>query len=290
MHVPFLAEILALVLAAGPIATRAPESEAPARPAPAGWLMIVGGGGTTDPMLARAVELAGGPRSRAVIFSQASSVATSGPSNAKMWLEAGAGDAQAIDLADLPAARALVAQATLVWFSGGDQSRLTKALEGTDLAALVLERYRGGAVVGGTSAGAAVMSRVMITGDYAGGLESDKALGLLRPEVVLTSEGFGFLPETIVDQHFVKRQRFNRLLAAVIERPDLVGIGIDERTAILVHGGGFEVLGESNVLVVDARASVLPAKEPGAPLAAQGIALSVLRPGMKHDLSPPRTR
>jgi cyanophycinase len=261
--------------------------------APRGRLLIVGGGGTGPELLARGIEAAGG-RGKAVVavFGQASSVADSGTQSAQMWLEAGAASAQAVDLADLAAARALVSRASLIWFSGGDQSRLAKALAPTGLVEVILESYQQGAVVGGTSAGAAVMSRTMITGEYEGGKDSDEALSQVRAGVVSTAEGFGFLPEAIVDQHFLKRRRFQRLLACVLEHPDQVGIGIDERTAILVSGSSFEVLGESGVLVIDARGAerAKEPKHPGDLLSAKGVALSLLAPGAVFDLSGAKAR
>jgi cyanophycinase len=91
------------------------------------------------------------------------------------------------------------------------------------------------------------------------------------------TKGLGLLPGTILDQHFLKRQRFNRLLSAVLEHPDLVGIGIDEKTAILVRGSHLDVLGESGVLVIDARGT-----EKGR--AAGDGRLTFLREGGSYDL------
>src|SRR6185295_17336884 len=138
--------------------------------------------------------------------------------------------------------------------------------------------------VGGTSAGAAVMSRVMIVG----GETAD--LTIVRSGTVLTADGLGLIPGAIVDQHFVRRQRFNRLLSAVLDHPDLVGIGIDEKTAIVVSGSSFEVVGDSNVLVVDARAARVENRADKTPPGAADMKLSVLRAGMKLDLSPAEKR
>jgi cyanophycinase len=121
------------------------------------------------------------------------------------------------------------------------------------------------------------MSAVMITGDA--------DLQSITAGKTKTAVGFGLLPGAIVDQHFQKRQRMNRLISAVLDRPRLVGVGIDEKTAIIVTGGRrFEVLGESSVLVIDARRAVVGVKPDGELAAGTGLALHVLAPGMTFDL------
>jgi cyanophycinase len=110
-----------------------------------------------------------------------------------------------------------------------------------ELVKLIRERHARGMVAGGTSAGAAVMSKVMIAGD------ASKA-----GEPPLIAEGLGLWPEAIVDQHFVARGREPRLRVAVKMHPELLGVGIDEGTAVLVRGNDFEVIGGS-VTVIDAR-------------------------------------
>jgi cyanophycinase len=138
---------------------------------------------------------------------------------------------------------------------------------------LIRERYVAGAVVGGTSAGAAVMSDLMITG------EADLT-GVGRGATKL-APGLGLWPGVIVDQHFLKRQRFNRLFAAVLDQPDHVGVGIDEETAVIVSAGRWEVIGRSQVLVLDARkARNAPASDQDARPAAGNVQLHLLRDGM----------
>lgn len=252
--------------------------------APKGHLVIVGGGGTTDAIVAKTIELAGGKGAKMVVVAQASSRPEAGDESVRFWKEKGVEIVVSIDLGDEPASRKAIEVADLIWFPGGDQSRLMAGLGMTALPAAIRARYEAGAVVGGTSAGAAVMSRVMIVG----GETAD--LTIVRSDTVLTADGLGLWPDTIVDQHFVRRQRFNRLLSAVLDRPDLVGIGIDEKTAVVVSGSSFEVVGESNVLVVDARGARVEKKEKGTPPGAADLKLSVLRAGMKLDLSPPKPR
>lgn len=244
--------------------------------APRGHLLIVGGNGSSDDIRKRAVDAAGGTAGLVAIFPQASEDPTTGPESADAWKEAGIGTAVVVDVRDPAAALRTVEKATFIWFPGGDQNRLTKALEGTGIPEAIRARYQQGALVGGTSAGAAVMSRVMITG------EAD--LQSITSGKTLTAPGLALWPEVIVDQHFLKRQRGNRLVSAVLDHPDLVGVGIDEATAVFVTGRSFEVLGHNSVVVVDARRAAVDRTPSGQLASGRGLALSVLRAGMSYNL------
>ena len=157
-----------------------------------------------------------------------------------------------------PAQIAIIARAGAIWFTGGDQSRLTHLLIGPDgrdtpMLATIRARLQAGAVVGGTSAGAAIMSDPMITqGDTLAALLPD-APG----EAVRFDRGLGFLGNILVDQHFGERARLGRLAALLIDedQPHRMGIGIDENTAISVRAGGGDavVLGSGYVTLLDAR-------------------------------------
>jgi cyanophycinase len=249
---------------------------AAAQPAPKGHLVIVGGGGVPDPVMARALELAGGPAAPIVIFPQASELADTGDSAVDMWKKAGATNVRWLPTTEAAAARQAVESAAFIWFPGGDQNILMKAFAGTGIPEVIARRYRAGAVVGGTSAGAAVMSAVMLTGDA--DLES------LTVGATKTAPGLGLRSEVIVDQHFLKRQRHSRLISLVLENPSLVGVAIDERTAVIVSGRRFEVMGDSNVLVFDARRATVEARQAGQHPAARGITLHVLTAGMTFTL------
>jgi cyanophycinase len=252
-----------------------PSGAAPAQPAPEGHLVVVGGGGTPEVVLKRALALAGGPAATVVVFPQASELPETGDENVQMWKEAGATDVRWVALTDPAAARAAVERATLIWFPGGDQVKLMQAFEGTGVPEVIRSRYRTGAVVGGTSAGAAVMSPLMLTGDA--------DLKSITVGATKTLPGLGLWPEVIVDQHHLKRQRQSRLLSLVLEHPALIGVGIDERTAAIVTGRSFEVLGESSVLIVDARQAAVEARQPGQLSAARNIRVHVLTTGMTFD-------
>src|SRR5829696_4570549 len=191
-----------------------------------GALVIVGGGGTTDAIVARTLQLSGGKDAVVVVLPQSSAVADAGDSSVKMWLDAGAASARKVDFTD-PAARAALESATLIWMPGGDQNRFMKAIDGTGLDEVIRARHLAGAVVGGTSAGAAVLSQMMITGDA--------ELTSLTSGKTTLAKGLGVWTRGIFDQHFLKRQRSNRLLSAVIDHPEMIGVGIDEGTAAIVR-------------------------------------------------------
>ncbi len=126
--------------------------------------------------------------------------------------------------------------ATAVWFSGGSQSRIADAYIGTTVEEELYLLLQRGGVIGGSSAGAAIQSRVMIRG---GGKE---------PKIMT---GLDLLPGAIIDQHFLRRNRFSRLIAAVRLHPELIGFGIDEGTAIVVSENEYKVVGKSYVLRVE---------------------------------------
>ena len=193
-----------------------------------------------------------------------------------MWLKAGAREARKVTFADRAAARDAIQRATLIWIPGGQQSRFMDAIAGTGLDELIRARRNAGTVVAGSSAGAAVMSKVMITGDA--------DLKNVTAGATVTREGLGLWPEVIADQHFLQRQRNNRLVAAVLDRPTLVGVGIDEATAVVVRGSRIDVIGTSSVIVIDARRAKVSETAEGAAAAGTGLTLHVLRAGMSLDL------
>jgi cyanophycinase len=240
-----------------------------------GALVIVGGGGTTHQIVARALELAGGRNAVVVVLPQSSAVADAGDSSVKMWLDAGAKEAKKVAFTD-PDAKAWLEHATLIWMPGGDQNRFMKAIDGTGLDEVIRSAYKKGAVVGGTSAGAAVLSGKMITGEA--------ELTSLASGKTILGKGLGLWPDGIVDQHFLKRQRNNRLLSAVLDNPGLVGVGIDEATAVILRGSKLEAVGRSAVVIFDARDAKVAKVAAGEPVAATGVKLTVLREGMTYDL------
>ncbi|MCL4866761.1 MAG: cyanophycinase, partial [Gemmatimonadales bacterium] len=165
-------------------------------------------------------------------------------------------------------------------FNGGVQSRLTAALGGSRFQQGMHAGAQTGAVIGGTSAGAAVMSAVMITGDERrqGGSRpvTDDNWLTIEADNVVTTRGFGFLTNAVVDQHFLRRKRYGRLLSLALDHPTLLGVGIDEGTALEVGPDGkWTVRGMSTVLIVDPRRA--DANAAGGTV--RGAALHVLRAG-----------
>jgi cyanophycinase len=237
----------------------------------------------------RFVELAGATGGgRIVIFTMASGVPLEvGPELVAEFRGYGVRDVAYYQLtreeASRPESAALLDAAAAVWFAGGDQARLTAVLLDTPLHARLLEFYSAGGLVGGTSAGAAVMSEVMITGDTTRPVEEGREWSTIEAGLVVHARGLGFVKNAVIDQHFLARRRQNRLISLVLERPDLVGAGIDEATAVLVRPDGkWEVLGESQVLVVDARRARV-SKDAANRLGASGLALHLLLAGDVYD-------
>jgi cyanophycinase len=137
----------------------------------------------------------------------------------------------------------IIQQATGIFFTGGDQSKIVDFIRGTSLDQAIHQRHEAGVLIGGTSAGAAMMPDEMIVG---GASVSNPSV-----DAVSMGPGMGFLPGIVVDQHFAQRGRLGRLLAALVLQPAVLGLGIDEDTGIIVKGDEFEVVGSGAVTVVD---------------------------------------
>ncbi len=278
---------LLLVLAALP-AIATPERP----PRPKGSLVIVGGGERTGAVMHRFVTLAGGAGKAVIaVVPMASEEAAETGRDLVAELDSLGARAYVVlvtrSQAQSESAAQVLDSATGIWFAGGDQARLTAALGGTATLRAMQARYRAGAAVGGTSAGAAIMSDSMITGDQTPpgdttGYYGDEYPAISRHRIQITP-GLGFLPNAIVDQHFIKRERHNRLMSAVLEHPRLVGVGIDESTALEVGPDGlWRVLGESAVVVYDARkARVTAGSRPI--LGVTELRVHVLPPGSTFD-------
>lgn len=146
---------------------------------------------------------------------------------------------------DLPECIAQVRSAGLIYFTGGDQVELMKSFKGTRALELIKKRFKADLSLAGSSAGTAIMNRIMLAGASPKGI---------RPGQAEIHKGFGLLSKLIVDQHFMARKRMDRLLSTVLENPRYVGVGIDEATAIhLSDENELSVLGASKVMIIDAR-------------------------------------
>lgn len=254
-------------------------------PAPSGSLLIVGGGDTPVTVQQRFVELAGGGGlARVAVLPMASTEGDEEANEVIDDLRKLGADAELLAFApedmDSDAAVRRLEGYTGYWFIGGDQSRLANALRHTRVLDTLERRYMEGAVVGGTSAGASVMSSMMLTGKTVvpADEETTDMLNIARGVMEL-SLGFGFIRGAIVDQHFMRRARYNRLISAVLDHPLMLGVGIDEETALLVRPDGqWEVLGNNYVKIFDAyRALVID--DEGAMAKASDIRMHILPQG-----------
>ena len=257
-----------------------------------GTLLIVGGGKQPDELVRHFVDLAGGPgKARIAILPMATSDAAATGAEKEAQLDSLGADSFVLifsrEHADDDSLVRKLVTVTGIWFPGGDQSPLAAALRGSRALATIHERYRAGAVVAGTSAGAAVMSDSMITGNqfWPGmtvAVDSPSFTRIARHAVEIVP-GLGFIHGTIIDQHFIRRQRENRLISVVLERPQLLGVGIDESTALEVTPSGkWMVLGKSAIIVLDARRStVTSSRQPI--LGAANVRISVLPTGSTYD-------
>jgi cyanophycinase len=250
-----------------------------------GRLLIIGGAEDRSRgagLLERFVEISGGVDARIVLIT----AATRAPDEVHADYERvfrrlgadrtiqmrlhGRADADSDDVAKL------LMDATGVFISGGDQSRL-RTLVGSRINDILHDRLNAadGLVVAGTSAGATAMGRTMILG----GEGPDVSASAVR-----TGPGLGLLPKVLIDMHFGERGRLPRLLSAVALDPDHLGVGIDEDTGILVEGGSFEVLGTGVATVVDAEdATVIHAAGDEDPTTLFGVRLHLLPAGCIFD-------
>lgn len=219
------------------------ESSSPRTPSQevVGSLVIVGGGNMPDTVRDRFLELAGGRKGRLVVIPTASEVAdtTRIYRSFSYWESQGLASVSMLNTRDPkkandPSFVKPLTEATAAWLGGGDQTRLANAYRGTAVERELRRLLARGGVIGGTSAGASVMSSIMITGG--------------NPQARV-GEGFGLLPDVVIDQHFQNRKRQRRLLGVLEKHPRCLGLGIDEQTAVVVRGHTFTVLGKANVSI-----------------------------------------
>ena len=144
-----------------------------------------------------------------------------------------------------------VKNARLIYITGGDQNKFMAVVSGTKLYDALHHAFRNGATIAGTSAGAAVMSQIMITGEERNKTNKSNFQEITRNNT-LTAQGMGFITSAVIDQHFIVRSRYNRLLGLLADHPKKMVIGIDESTAIIVKNNEARVVGESQVVVVTA--------------------------------------
>lgn len=234
-----------------------------------GVLVIAGGGMLPHSIKERFWMLAGGPAARIVVIPASQMEPEQLKIHEERWDEFETDVVTALHAenrgeADDPEFSRSLESATGVWLGGGQQTLLTGTYRGTLIQTRMRNVLARGGVIGGTSAGAAVMSDIMIAGGKRAPIES---------------QGFGFLPETIVDQHFMKRNRMSRLLKLLEKHPGAVGLGVDEQTALIVElkGKRLSVVGDSYVT------ACVPGRNDQPPR------FEFLKPGDRSDLEALRT-
>ena len=235
-------------------------------------LVLIGGGPRPSAALSRFADWAGGPRARVLVVTWAArEPGEAFESFRKDLAPYTSGAIHSAPVAPLTAAskarlREMLAWASAVYFTGGDQDRIMDELADRSLLEHMRARYQEGVVFAGTSAGTAVMSSIAITGD------GDRTV--MDGDAVEVRPGIGLLPGVVLDQHFIRRQRQNRLFGLVLKHPALLGVGVDEGTAVLVRENRYaEVVGASRVMLVEAAGG------------GDELRLQLLSPGETFDLS-----
>lgn len=250
-------------------------------------LIIIGGAEDKKEdceILREFVRRAGGTKARIIIMTAATELPREvGENYIRVFERLGAEDARIVDTetrddASSSSALEAVSKATGIFFTGGDQARITSVIKDTELDRAIHKRFAEGAVIAGTSAGAAMMPDKMI-------VEGDSQTNP-RIEIINMGPGLGFLPGVVIDQHFLQRGRLGRLISALIQEPADLGFGIDENTAMVVTDRQVEIIGEGSVTIVDVEDTYDNMGEilKDEALAICGAKLHILPRGYKFDL------
>lgn len=233
------------------------------------------------------VDLAGGPRAKVVVVPTASQTPDERARDYEALFSAfGPESIETVHIGERsdaasPGLAGVIHDATLFMFGGGDQLRLSSMIGGTPMHEALLERYRrGGCVVAGTSAGAAVLPEAMIF--------QNNRFRVFRKGGIEMTKGLGLIGDTIFDTHFIERSRISRLVHAVATNPALLGLGIEENTGLLIEDERkATVLGTGTVIVVDGRSigiNHIGYSENRQPFALTNVVYSILTPGVVFDL------
>jgi cyanophycinase len=253
-----------------------------------GWIVPIGGAENKENdrhILERFVRVSGGSNADIVVIPTASRLHEMGPRYEKLFRDMGAERVTVMDFdtrRDCQEGGRLqrLEQATGVFFTGGNQLRLTTLLGGTPVAKMIRNRNAHGVTVGGTSAGASILSEHMIA-------FGDEGSSVISGSVRL-APGLGLTNRFIIDQHFRQRDRLGRLLTALAYNPFAVGIGLDEDTAAFIGPDEtVEVEGSGGVTVVDASEvsySSMDVVSEGQPVCMLGIKMHILVAGATFNL------
>jgi cyanophycinase len=263
--------------------SRVPEGEK------RGWIVPIGGAENKENdqrILARFVAVSGGKEADIVVIPTASRLHETGPRYENLFRELGAARVTVMDFdtrRDCQEANRLqrLEAASGIFFTGGNQLRLSTLLGGTPVATLIRRRNAAGVAVGGTSAGASILSEHMIA-------FGDEGSSVISGSVRL-APGLGLTNRFVIDQHFRERDRLGRLITALAYNPFAIGIGLDEDTAAFIGPDGLlEIEGSGGVTVVDAsevRFSSMDTATEGQPVCILGLKVHILVPGATFDLN-----
>lgn len=253
-----------------------------------GKLVIIGGAEDKEgkcEILKEVVKLSGGSESKIIIMTTATERPEEvGSLYTSIFKKLGAKEVNVINIntredANIKSADEKLKSCTCVFFTGGDQLRITSILGGSGIDSLLGYLNETGVLIVGTSAGASVMSRTMIVE----GTDKESP----RKCTINMAPGLGLLNDVIIDQHFAQRGRIGRLLSAIAENPDNLGVGIDEDTAIIVDEDRFRVIGSNAVTILDARHlkyTNVSESSPDEILALTNVILHILPSGYGYDL------
>jgi len=253
-----------------------------------GWIVPIGGAENKENdrhILERFVRVSGGLEANIVVIPTASRMHETGPLYEKLFKRLGAADVAVMDFdtrRDCQESGRLrrLEQATGIFFTGGNQLRLTTLLGGTPVAKLIRTRNARGVTVGGTSAGASILSEHMIA-------SGDEGSAVISGSVRL-APGLGLTNRFIIDQHFRQRDRLGRLITALSYNPFAVGIGLDEDTAAFIGPDEtLEVQGSGGVTVVDSSEvsySSIGEVGEGQPVCVLGLCVHILVGGATFNL------
>ncbi len=236
-------------------------------------------------ILSTFVQLSGGRAARIVVVPTASSIEAAGVRYKAIFLGLGAQSAEVVYIADRQDANGdapleLMQEATGIFLTGGNQMRLSTILGGTRAAELIRRRNAEGAIVAGTSAGASILSSYMVAFGASGETPKQRMAQIVA--------GFSLAPDLIIDQHFRQRDRIGRMLSLVAANPGLLGVGVDEDTAVLINNDRvLEVIGRHSVTLVDGSdiySDIHQVKGYGG-VTISGAILHVLTAGRRFDIA-----
>jgi cyanophycinase len=253
-------------------------------------LFVIGGAekkGRKARLLRFFFDLCGGSQGRITVITCASQVPLkTGEKYQKIFFRMGAASVKILPVLSREEANSieaveLIRKSTGIFISGGNQLKVAATIGGTQLEAALAKQYRKGVPTGGTSAGASIMSSVMVAGG--------KPFTYSRRKSIRLSAGLGLIQDVIIDQHFRERDRIYRLAAAVMSNPRNLGMGIDEDTALYIENGTqATVMGDGTVSVLDGLAleySSYAEGHAGKPISIFGLTMHVLTDGDGFDFA-----